>query len=332
MVSAEAALRRELLNAGLTNRAINAVWPEWWSSDAEASLSATAELRYTVARRLGISPRSLFDGPPKFVWRDEAKFKNLGTTTPAEQFILTSFGIASGRTLITAAPPALAPLPTTAADLRNQILRSSPYVQLGDLVVACWSLGIPVVKMNIFPLERKRMQAMTVRLGSRYAILIGRDSTFPSWIAFILAHELGHVIRGDIGDSAALLEMEDPLQVAERDNEELQADAFALALLTGDEEPAIIPNTERYSASQVADAVVNASARERIDPGVLALCLAYRTGQWAESVGALKMIDGQEFPEDVGVSINKIAENELRWDSIKSERANYLHKILGTNP
>ncbi len=96
MVSTEASLRRELLNAGLTNRAIDAVWPEWWSSDAEMSLSATAELRYTVARRLGISPRSLFEGPPKFVWRDEAKFKNLGPTTPVEQFILTSFGIAAG--------------------------------------------------------------------------------------------------------------------------------------------------------------------------------------------------------------------------------------------
>jgi IrrE N-terminal-like domain len=295
VVSTEASLRRELLNAGFTNRAIDAVWPEWWSSDAEVSLSATAELRYTVARRLGISPRSLFEGPPKFIWGNEAKFKNLGTTTPTEQLILTSFGIAAGRALITAAPPALASLPTAAAELRRQILQSSPYVRLGELLVACWGLGIPVAKTNIFPLEQKRMQAMTVRLDGRYAILIGRNSTFPAWIAFILAHELGHIACGHITDSAALLEMDDPLQIAERDNEELQADAFALALLTGDEQPEIISDAERYSAQQVAGAVVHAAADKRIDPGVLALCLAYSTGRWAESIGALKMIDRQEF-------------------------------------
>lgn len=271
----------------------------------------------------------MFEGPPKFVWRDEAKFKNLGTTTPVEQFILTSFGIAAGRALITAAPPALAPLPTTAVDLRRQILRSSPYVRLGDLLVACWGLGIPVVKTNIFPLERKRMQAITVRLGNQYVILIGRDSRFPAWIAFILAHELGHIVRGHIDDSAALLEMDDPLQVPERDNEELQADAFALALLTGDEEPKIIPGIERYSALQVAEAVVRAAAQERIDPGVLALCLAYGTGRWEESVGALKRIAEQELSEDVGIGVNRIANNELDWDSTTSERAFYLHKILG---
>jgi len=53
MVSTEASLRRELLNAGLTSRAIDAVWPEWWSSDAEVSLSATAELRYCTQLRAG---------------------------------------------------------------------------------------------------------------------------------------------------------------------------------------------------------------------------------------------------------------------------------------
>jgi hypothetical protein len=51
VVSARASLRRELRNAGLTRQAIDAVWPEWWSEDAERSLSATTELKYTVAQR-----------------------------------------------------------------------------------------------------------------------------------------------------------------------------------------------------------------------------------------------------------------------------------------
>ncbi len=329
MVSAEASLRRELRKAGLANRAIDAVWPEWWSSDAETSLSATTELRYTVARRLGISPGSLFDGPPKFVWRDEAKFKNLGSTSKAEQFVLTSFGVAAGRALISAAPPPLALLPASSAELRRGILESEPYVGLTDLVATCWGLGIPIAKTDVYPLQQKRMAAVSVRLGERYAILIGRESKFPAWIAFILAHEIGHIVSGHIADSVALLEVEDPLQMNNRDDEELEADRFALSLLTGEEDRVVMPNVQEYSARQVADAVLRTGPAEKIDPGVLALCLAYSTKRWQQSVGALKMIEGQEFPEDVGVRLNRIADAQIDWDSLTSERADYLQKILG---
>ena len=65
-------LRRELRDAGIANSAIDAVWPQWWNDEAEGSLTATAELTYTVARRLGLAPSSLFAGEPQFLWRDEA--------------------------------------------------------------------------------------------------------------------------------------------------------------------------------------------------------------------------------------------------------------------
>ena len=78
MALSETQLRHELAQAGIANAAINAVWPEWWSAEAKDSLSATTELIYTVARRLGLSPRALFDGSPQFLWHDSTKFKNLG--------------------------------------------------------------------------------------------------------------------------------------------------------------------------------------------------------------------------------------------------------------
>jgi hypothetical protein len=122
LAGVEQSLRRDLENAGLTRAAIDAIWPEWWSAEAESSLSASTELRYTVARRLGLSPRALMEGQTRFVWRDEAKYKNLGATTRAEQGILTSFGIAVGKALIAVAPPPGAPLPHNPEDLREAIL------------------------------------------------------------------------------------------------------------------------------------------------------------------------------------------------------------------
>ena len=50
-------LRAKLKQAGLTNQAIDAVWPEWWSDEAESSLSAQAELRFTVPAGWGYHPR-----------------------------------------------------------------------------------------------------------------------------------------------------------------------------------------------------------------------------------------------------------------------------------
>src|SRR6266567_2405462 len=122
MTLSEGQLRRELRKAGIANAAINAIWPEWWSAEAGQSLSATAELTYTVARRLGLSPRALFDGSPQFLWHDSTKFKNLGTITDKEQAILASFGTAVGRCALSATPPAVFPPISDAQTVRDAIL------------------------------------------------------------------------------------------------------------------------------------------------------------------------------------------------------------------
>lgn len=86
------ALRRELRNAGFSKEAIDAAWPKWWNEEAATSPSARAELRFALARNLGISPKSLIDERVEFVWRDQARFKNLSGQHATEQAALNSFG------------------------------------------------------------------------------------------------------------------------------------------------------------------------------------------------------------------------------------------------
>jgi len=328
MPSEANALRQQLRAAGVAPGAIRAVWPEWWSNEAELSRSAVAQLKYTVARRLGLSPRSLFDGPPRFVWKDEAKFKNLGAQSDQELAILTSFGVAVGRCAVDGTGQG-APLPrgVTAEMLRDVVLASSPIIGLRELLGLCWSFGIPVIQLALFPLARKRMHAITVQVRGRYAILVGRASKFPAPVAYIVAHELGHIVLRHVVDSAALVEAEDPLTTRNPDNEEAAADRFALELLTGDPAPVVQSNEPRFTAGQLAEAARIASADYRIDPGVLALCLGHSTGHWRQAFGALKILPPGEV--DVGAGVNALAKSQLDWASLSLENRDFLITVMG---
>ena len=322
-----AQLRRELRQTGLTARAIDAAWPEWWSSDAETSVSAAAELRFTLARRLGLSPASLFDGPPRFAWRDEARFKRLSTAADTERAAISSFGIALGRMLINATPQPQAELPINGGALRNSILQSSPYVNLQDLLAACWAFGIAVVHAEILPLRYKRMTAMSISMQGRYSIVLGRISKFEAQLAYTIAHELGHIALGHLTSTSAVVEMGDLLTSNQRlDQEELAADEFALDLLTGSKRPIVMATEDNFTATQLAEAAQRTSPIERINPGTLALCLGHSTGQWDRAFGALKILFPSEPP--LSDAINSLALQQLALASIPLESATYIRRVL----
>jgi Zn-dependent peptidase ImmA (M78 family) len=326
MALSERQLRRELREAGIANAAINAIWPEWWSAEAGDSLSATTELTYTVARRLGLSPRSLFDGSPQFLWHDSTKFKNLGTTTDREQAILASFGTAVGRCAISATLPSVSSI-TDAQSVRDAILAQAKFVGLPELLTFCWRTGIPVIQLRVFPLLQKRMQAMTVKVKERYAILLGYESEYYARMAYILAHEIGHILLGHLDYSDSLLDMDDPLTADNLDAEETDADRAAFVLLTGRENPQVLSDTQSYNATQLAHAAESAAGRQRIEPAILALCLGHATGNWRQTFGALKMIKPGAQP--VGDQINELAANQFDWQTLSLANRDYLAQVIG---
>lgn len=327
MTTTEQAVRRQLRASGLTARAIDAVWPEWWSAEAEDSLSATTELRYTLARRLGIAPSSLFDGTPRFLWKDDARFKNLGATSDHEAAVLASFAVSVGRCAVAATPPPSRSLVgISASQLRASILASSPVVGLDQLLAAAWGLGVPVIHLAVFPLAHKRMHAVCTRLGDRYAVLVGRESKFVSQVAYFVAHELGHIALQHAADHAAILDVDDPLRAGEADDEEGSADRFALELLTGNPAPEIIANLENFTGAMLRKAAMGAAAEARVDAGVIALCLAHRTGKWQQAMHALKGIPPGEM--NVGGHVNDIAIRQFDWSALSMESEDFLRTVM----
>src|SRR5262245_20956025 len=137
-------LKKRLKAIGLSPSVIQAAWPDWWSDAADPSPSAKLELRFSVARKLGLDAHSLLDeeGIPRFVWRDEARFKHLAGESDLERAAMTSFGKALAALLIAATPTQHRSLRQVSAnEIRRAILSSQPFVTLRDLLTLSWSVG-----------------------------------------------------------------------------------------------------------------------------------------------------------------------------------------------
>ena len=327
MATNDDTLMDELRRAGFSRAAIRAALPSWWSEDAAKSPSGRSELRFALARRLGLSPKPLLGERVEFIWNDEARFKHLSTEDASQRAALTSFGMSIGRLLLRASPKDDAATTVVDAEaLREAILAGRQFVDLNALLSTCWALGIPVIHLRVFALETKSMHAMVVRIDGRFAILLGRDASYPAPIAFALAHEIGHIMLGHLTGVPALVDLEDPATARDADAEEKQANRFALTLLTGSPEPEITTSLDHFNAPTLADAVLKAAPRYGVEPGTLALCLAYRRNMWSVAVSSLRFIYGERKP--TWREVNGIADMNLAWDELGDEAGHYLRAIM----
>lgn len=320
---------RLIHHTGLTSSAVEAAWPEWWSEAAEASPSAQAELRFSIARKLGLDARSLIEeGEPRFVWEDSARFKRFVGDSGRDRPIISSFGTSLGRALLQACPEQGQPIGVSAASLRQQILRGSDFVGLTELIGLAWALGIPVVHLRVYPLSAKKMSAMSVSIGERFAILLARDALYPAPIAFYLAHEIGHIMLGHVRNDSAIVDIdmvgEDGPQ---QDPEEVAADEYALELLTGSPHPQIEVVGGGRSARRLADEVLHVGLANHIEPGTLALAYGFATQQWPTAMGALRYI--YQSPQEVWIVVNRLANRQLDWIKLPEELDSYVRAIMG---
>ena len=321
---------RLIRKTGLSDTALTAAWPDWWSEQAESSPSAQAELRFSVARKLGLDPRSLVtDSEPQFIWEDSARFKGFSGDDDRDRPIISSFGTALSRMLLEGTPTAVDITRLSATGLRNMILAERPMVGLIELLFAAWGVGIPTIHLRVYPLSTKRMSAMSVRTAGRYAILAARDATYPAPIAFHIAHELGHICLGHLSEGCSIVDLgefgEEPQ--AGRDEEERAADDFAMELLTGSANPNIVVQGNGRNARELAAQVRVVGNEVRIEPGTLALAYGYMSGNWATANAALAHI--YTAPFDAWQAINKIADHQLQWSALQDESESFLRAVMG---
>ncbi|MBB6254843.1 hypothetical protein [Nitrospirillum iridis] len=143
-------LKKKLKKAGLSDQVVEAAWPAWWSDEAADSISARAELRFGLSRKLGISPKALSEDRVEFVWRDAARFKHLSGEDLTQRAALESFGISVARIIFQGFPEENTFDIPSAKELRSAVLMNNRFVDLSSLIALCWGLGIPVIHLRVF--------------------------------------------------------------------------------------------------------------------------------------------------------------------------------------
>ena len=326
MIGDADSLRDELRAAGLSRAVVDAAWPDWWSNQAEASVSARTELRLAVARNLGLAPKALVGERVDFVWQNRARFKHLRAMDEVPLAALNSFGVSVGRSLIEATEHNGDMVGLSAGDLRELLLEMG-VPDLPGLLTVCWAIGVPVAHLRVWPLAQKAMHAMVVGQKGRHAILFNREASYPAMVAFTLAHEIGHIALGHVPADDVLVDAEDPAGVADHDDEETAADRYALGVLLGNADREILIDFDAFNHAELADAALRASPQYGIDPGTLALAVAYRRNAWPVAMAAMKLI--QPEPAAVSDLVNNVARTQLDLGRLGSDNATFIRRALG---
>jgi Zn-dependent peptidase ImmA (M78 family) len=286
-------LYARLQRAGLDRKFIReTLLPDWWDDAIAEHPTGYAEARLCIARALGLSLRQLDSEDPLREMLSETRLRCKTRRDTELDSIRWTIALAkrAAELAARATPKPYEPLPETASQIRNAILQKHPWVCLDNLLAYCWQHGIPVIPLKSKPRRSKRVDGLIVRVGERPVIVLACGYRYSARLLFIVAHELGHWARGHLSDQSILAE--ESIAREGESHEEAEANWFAVELLTGKPDKAYwAPRS--LTAAQLAEGARKAGARDRVDPGVVALNYAWNEGNWAAGIGALKLLEPQ---------------------------------------
>jgi hypothetical protein len=122
-------------------------------------------------------------------------------------------------------------------------------------------------------------------VGARPVIVLGHDLDEPARLAFIIAHEVAHLVFGDCAPDQPVV---DELEEVSDDHEiEARADAFASSVMTGG---VAIPEVHASGFKQLAMKAATIERERQIDASAVVWAWARRTGDYAMATMAAQAL------------------------------------------
>jgi hypothetical protein len=315
------------------------ILPDWWTEEVDQDPNVLLEGALILANRLNVNVRSLLenDGEILFAPTCQPKFK-LKNGKDLQRLMVPRALAARVAELVaySAKKPYSGLEGWSIEQIRKQILRSRPAVDLVGLVEFCWSIGLPIVHFSAFPDGVQKFDGMVAYYDSRPVIVLSFKHKSPAWLAFILGHEMGHLLQGHVTPDEPLID--EHLEMETVDEDEDAANQVSRELLLGRPGTSYDIWKKYLKGDQLAleSKRLAQSTNDGIDPGVIALNIAWNRAQRACSK------DGKKIAWSVGLkalsilepnataycTINQMLINQLDWELLGDDMADYLKSML----
>ena len=275
--------------------------PDWWNDELAEVPANRALAEMAIARQLGLRLDSLRNPDQDLVLPSVVNFRlkrNKGTT-PEE--VLPALHVAQRAAKLVAGLPLRVggyEGPLTAAEARDAILGRDGRVDLRTLTRFCWDRGIIVLHLATLPGLGKKLDGLAMFCEERPVIVLASARKGIPWLAFHLAHELGHLLLGHVKPGDPPLVDRD-LGEADDDQQEREADEFACQVLTGHSDGVQFRIEPDMKPDEFAERAVSLGMKEATDPGTVVLCCARSSGAWAIARVVLKNLGLNEGAHQV---------------------------------
>lgn len=322
-------LYRRLRAVGFDKRYVQTVaLPSWWDDSAAVSPSGYQEGLMLLSRHLGLSLQSLQnDAVP-------LELRRFGPCNFKKSQGVTDDDLAIARAVCTRAAQIAAAsiqtdwqgaIPGSGTEIRETILDAgAPWVGLRELVDWCWRSGIPVLHLSSFPRAARKMDGMVALVNGRPVIVLCKNARQEAWLLFILAHELGHLVRGHVLQDGVLVD--ERIASDSLDDQEAEANVTALQILTGDSDGRFYSTGRWPNADSLAEMARRHGKLHQIDPGHIVLNYSNFKGPAFHALGnaSLNLISPQA--EGIRIIHEQMAAN-LDWSGVPEDSSEFLMRV-----
>ena len=149
-----------------------------------------------------------------------------------------------------------------------------------------WTRGIPVVQAHLLPTPS--FQGLAAVVEDRPVVVLGHRHDEPARVAFRVAHEVGHIAKGDCAPDAPVIDEDE--EILEDSEMEALADQYAVRVLAGD---AAIPEPASSALSDYRALATEAATVAQgigVDAGSIIFSWARDTGDYAMATRATQAL------------------------------------------
>jgi len=271
----------------------DAMLPDWWEDALFENPSNRLTAQMSAARYLGVRLQDIIDENAVKLHTGNLRLKRGRAETPSEVLGAVTAALHAARMT---ASLMQRHLPFTgmrsALQVREQLLsdpgRSVP--NLRNLLDYCWQHGIGVVHVTRMPRVpgAKKIEGLATFIGERPVIVLCSGRSSPAWLAFHLAHELGHIMREHVKQGDQPL-VDIKLETTIDDADEAEANQYAFQVLTGKPKPAF--SGKISSVPDLAAVAQKYGEVNNVDPGTVALIYGYSQNCIPMAQAALKILE-----------------------------------------